>query len=92
MKERERRAVRDFPGGLARASKGWLSINLTEQSRFGTHMEKLPLAQLAEMALKVAVEKVVEEHVRDGRPLHIWRDGKVIEVSAQELREQSTRT
>jgi hypothetical protein len=53
---------------------------------------ELPLAQRAEMALKAAVEKVVEEHVRDGRPLCIWRDGKVVEVSAQELREQSTRT
>jgi hypothetical protein len=50
------------------------------------------LAQRAEMALKAAVEKVVEEHVRDGRPLYIWRDGQVVEVSAQELREQSTRT
>jgi hypothetical protein len=37
------------------------------------------------MALKAAVEKVVEEHVRDGRPIYIWLDGKVIEVSAQEL-------
>jgi hypothetical protein len=27
---------------------------------------ELPLAQRAEMALRVAVEKVVEEHVRDG--------------------------
>ena len=53
---------------------------------------ELPLAQRAEMALKAAVEKVVEEHVRDGRPLYIWRDGKVVKVSAQELREQSTRT
>jgi hypothetical protein len=52
----------------------------------------LPLAQRAEMALKAAVEKVVEEHVRDGRPLYIWGDGKVVEVSSQELREQSTRT
>jgi len=43
------------------------------------------------MALKAAVEKVVEEHMRDGQPLYIWLDGKVIEVSAQELREQSTR-
>jgi hypothetical protein len=39
------------------------------------------------MALKAAVEKVVESHVRDGRPLYIWCDGKVIEVSAQELRD-----
>jgi len=53
---------------------------------------ELPLAQRAEMALKAAVEKVVEEHVRDGRPLYIWRDGKVVEVSLQELREQPTRT
>jgi hypothetical protein len=49
------------------------------------------LAQRAEIALKAAVEKVVEEHMRDGQPLYIWLDGKVIEVSAQELREQSTR-
>ena len=53
---------------------------------------ELPLAQRAEMALKAAVERVVEEHVRDGRPLYIWRDGKVVEVSDQELREQSSRT
>jgi len=51
---------------------------------------ELPLAQRAEMALQAAVEKVVEEHVRDGRPLSIWRDGKVVEESAQELREQPT--
>ena len=36
---------------------------------------ELPLAQRAEMALKAAVEKVVEEHMRDGRPLYIWLDG-----------------
>jgi hypothetical protein len=53
---------------------------------------ELPMAQRAEMALKATVEKVVEEHVRDGRPLYIWRDSKVAEVSAQELREQSTWT
>jgi len=53
---------------------------------------ELPLAQRAEMALKAAVEKVVEEHVRDGRPLYIWRDGQAVEVPTQELREQSTRT
>jgi hypothetical protein len=47
---------------------------------------ELPLAQRAEMALKAAVEKVVEEHMRDGQPLYIWLDGKVIELSAQELR------
>jgi hypothetical protein len=53
---------------------------------------ELPLAQRAEMALKAAVEKVVEEHMRNGRPLYVWRHDKVVEVSAQELREQSTPT
>jgi hypothetical protein len=48
---------------------------------------ELPLGERAEMALKAAVEKVVEAHVREGRPLYIWRDGKVVEVPAQELRD-----
>jgi hypothetical protein len=49
----------------------------------------LPLAVRAEMALKEAVQEVVEEHIRDGRPLYIWRDGKVVALSPQELRESS---
>lgn len=51
---------------------------------------QIPLSQRAEMALKAAVEKVVEDHIRSGRPIHIWRDGKVVEVSADELRAQRT--
>ena len=47
----------------------------------------LPLAERAEMALKAAFEKVIEAHIRNGRPISIWRDGKVVEVSAQELRD-----
>jgi len=42
----------------------------------------LPMAERAEMALKAAFEKVIESHIRDGRPISIWRDGKVVEVSA----------
>jgi hypothetical protein len=49
----------------------------------------LPLGVRAEMALKAAIEEVVQEHARNGWPLYIWRDGKVVEVSAQELRESS---
>lgn len=48
----------------------------------------LPLEVRAEMALKAAVEKVMEDHIRSGRPIHIWRDGRVVEVSADELRAQ----
>ncbi len=52
MKERERRAVRDIPGGLARASKGWLSINLTEQSRFGAYGKAAPPEKLTQEAFE----------------------------------------
>jgi len=46
----------------------------------------LPLAERAEMALRAAVEKVIEEHVRDGRPLYVWQDGKVVAIPPGELR------
>ena len=50
---------------------------------------ELPLEQRAEMALKAAVEKVIVEHARQGLPIYIWRDGKVVEMSLEELRERS---
>lgn len=39
----------------------------------------------AEKALKEAVKEVIEEHRRSGRPLVIWRKGKVVKVSASKL-------
>lgn len=53
-----------------------------------TEISKLPATQSAEAALKAAVEGVMDDHIRSGRPIHIWRDGKVVEVSAEELRVQ----
>lgn len=47
---------------------------------------ELPLEVRAEMALKSAVEKVIEEHARDGRSIFVWEDGKVVEITAEELR------
>ncbi len=52
---------------------------------------ELPLEQRAEMALKVAVERVIVEHARQGLPIYIWRDGKVVEVPPEELRAESAR-
>jgi hypothetical protein len=40
----------------------------------------------AEIAMKAAVAKIIVEHARDGRSIFIWRDGKVLEVTAEELR------
>ena len=50
---------------------------------------ELPIEERALMAFRAAVEKVIEEHVREGLPLYIWRDGKVVAVPPEELRAQS---
>jgi hypothetical protein len=52
---------------------------------------ELPLEQRAEMALKAAVEKVIVEHARKGLPIYIWREGRVVELTPQELQAESTR-
>ena len=35
-------------------------------------------------ALKEAVRKVVEEHRRSGRRLAVWRNGRVMKISASQ--------
>ncbi len=50
---------------------------------------RLPLEKRAEIAFKEAVEEVIDEHARLDLPLYIWRDGKVIGLSAQEVRHDS---
>jgi hypothetical protein len=52
---------------------------------------ELPLEQRAEMAFKAAVEEVIVEHARQGLPIYIWREGKVVGLSPEELREESAR-
>ena len=47
---------------------------------------QLPLEERALMALKAAIESVIEEPAREGLPAHIWRDGKVVAVPAEEPR------
>jgi len=47
---------------------------------------ELPLEVRVEMALKAAAEKVWEEHAREGLPIIIWRDGKMVEVPPEEVR------
>ena len=50
---------------------------------------ELPLEQRAELAFKAAVEEVIVEHARQGLPIYIWREGKVVELSPEELRAES---
>jgi len=49
---------------------------------------QLPLAERGLLAMKAAVERVVEEHIREGLPLYTWRDGKVVAVPPEELRDR----
>jgi hypothetical protein len=46
---------------------------------------ELPMLERATLAMKAAVERVIEEHAREGLPLYIWRDGKVVAVPAEEF-------
>jgi hypothetical protein len=50
---------------------------------------ELPMPERGLMALKVAVKKAIEEHAREGLPIYIWRDGKLVEIPPDELRSQS---
>ncbi|HXW15550.1 MAG TPA: hypothetical protein VEN79_13665 [Terriglobia bacterium] len=52
---------------------------------------ELPLEQRAELAFRAAVEEVIIEHARQGLPIYIWREGKVVELSPEELRAESAR-
>jgi hypothetical protein len=47
---------------------------------------RLPLEKRAEIAFKIAVAKAIDEQVRLGLPVYIWRDGRVIELSPDEAR------
>jgi hypothetical protein len=47
---------------------------------------RLPLEKRAEMAFREAVNEVIDEHARLGLPLYIGRDGRVVELSPDEVR------
>jgi hypothetical protein len=40
------------------------------------------------MAFKEAVEEVIDEHARLKLPLHVWRNGKVVALSPDEVRRE----
>jgi hypothetical protein len=41
---------------------------------------RLPLEKRAEIAIKLAVRKAIDEHTRLGLPVYIWRDGRIVEI------------
>jgi len=50
---------------------------------------RLPLEKRAEMAFREAVDEVIDEHARLGLPIYIGRDGRVVELSPDEVRDLS---
>ena len=53
---------------------------------------RLPLEKRAEIAFRAAVAKAIDEHARLGLPIYIGRDGKVVELSADEVSDLSRST
>ena len=49
----------------------------------------LPLEVRAGMARKEAVENVIEEHIRLNLPIYIWRDGQVVDILPEKLKERA---
>lgn len=45
---------------------------------------RLPIEERAEIAFKSAVAKAINENVRLGIPVYVWRNGKVIKLSPRE--------
>ena len=47
--------------------------------------KRLTLHDKAMLAMKAAVKKVVARHKRDGRPLAVWKNGKVVLLPPSKL-------
>ena len=49
----------------------------------------LPIQERAALATQEAFRRAVEEHVREGLPMYVWRDRRVVAVSAEQLLEKT---
>jgi len=48
--------------------------------------KRMTLQDKAEAALKKAVWGVVERHKKTGRPLAVWKNGKVVRISPDTIK------
>ena len=65
----------------AKCLKGKGPLQLVFQQLVGNRSQALK----AEAAMKKAVRLVVAEHKRSGRPLVVWKDGKVNKIAARQI-------
>jgi hypothetical protein len=59
---------------------------MVAMSKPSRNVMRLPLEKRAEIAFKIAVANAIDEHVRLGLPIYIWRNGKVVELSPMKAR------
>lgn len=59
-------------------------------TRVAESILKLPMPQRGLVALKEAVKIALAEHARDGVPIYIWEDGRVVQVAPDRLLQEST--
>lgn len=52
---------------------------------------ELPIPERGLIALRAAVKKTIEEHAREGVPIYVWCDGKVVEIPPDQLAAESAR-
>ena len=52
---------------------------------------RFPIEKRAEIAFKVAVAKAIDEHTRLGLPVYIWRNSRVVKLSAPKTPSSSRR-
>ena len=57
-----------------------------EAGMANSRKRKTSLGTLATKAMRRGVEKAVEEHRRLHVPMVVWRDGKVVKISASRVR------
>lgn len=48
--------------------------------------DPMELAYLAEEALRLAVYEAIKDHAHSGDPVALWKNGKVVWVSARKLK------
>jgi len=58
-------------------------------NRLRQNVLALPLERRALLALKAAVKKVIAQRTREGLPVYVWSDGKVVELSTGKSRARS---
>lgn len=51
-----------------------------------TKAQQIKLHKSAEKAMRTAVKNVVLEHRKSGLPLSVWKEGKVVNISAKKVR------